>query len=51
MSLGSGLLFGSLIAYGAYRVSANPKDFVFLASGCGFNKIFSKCNSRIAGNF
>ncbi|XP_003386999.1 PREDICTED: transmembrane protein 14C-like [Amphimedon queenslandica] len=34
MSLGSGLLFGSLIAYGAYRVSANPKDFAFLAIVC-----------------
>jgi hypothetical protein len=30
MSLGSGVLFGSLIGYGAYRTSANPKDFLFL---------------------
>ena len=30
MSLGSGLLFGSLVVYGAYRTSVNPKDFVFL---------------------
>lgn len=30
MSLGSGLAFGGLIAYGAYRVSNNPRDFIFL---------------------
>ena len=30
MSLGSGIVFGSLIGYGAYRTSANPKDFLFL---------------------
>lgn len=30
MSLSSGVLFGSLLAYGAYRVSNNPRDFMFL---------------------
>ena len=30
MSLGSGVVFGSLICYGAYKTSANPKDFLFL---------------------
>ena len=30
MSLGSGVLFGTLLAYGAYRTSVNPKDFVFI---------------------
>ena len=34
MSLGSGILFGALIGYGAYRVSNNPKDFIFIAGGC-----------------
>ena len=30
MSLASGLTFGALIAYGGYRTSVNPRDFVFL---------------------
>ena len=30
MSLGGGLLFGTLLAYGAYRTSNDPKDFLFL---------------------
>ena len=30
MSLGSGIIFGGLIGYGAFRTSANPKDFSFL---------------------
>ncbi|CAD5111695.1 DgyrCDS981 [Dimorphilus gyrociliatus] len=30
VSLGMGLLFGSLSAFGAYKVSANPKDALFL---------------------
>ena len=30
MSLVSGITFGGLLAYGAYRTSANPKDFIFL---------------------
>ena len=32
MSLGSGITFGTLIGYGAYRISANPKDVLFLLS-------------------
>ena len=34
MSLGSALVFGGLIGYGAYRTSANPKDFMFLLGEC-----------------
>lgn len=34
MSLGSGIVFGGLIGYGAYRTSANPKDFLFLLGQC-----------------
>ena len=30
MSLVSGVTFGGLLAYGATRTSANPKDFLFL---------------------
>ena len=30
MSLVSGMAFGGLLAYGASRTSANPKDFIFL---------------------
>ena len=30
MSLASGIAFGVLLAYGASRTSANPKDFIFL---------------------
>lgn len=30
MSLGSGIVFGALLGYGASRTSANPKDFTFL---------------------
>ena len=26
MSLGSGVAFGALLGYGAYRMSINPKD-------------------------
>lgn len=29
MSLASGVVFGGLLAYGAYRTSANPGDFMF----------------------
>ena len=34
MSLGSGVVFGSLLAYGAYRTSVNPKDFLFIFGKC-----------------
>ena len=30
MSLGSGLVFGTLLGCGAYKTSANSKDFMFL---------------------
>lgn len=30
MSLVSGITFGGLLAYGASRTSADPKDFIFL---------------------
>lgn len=30
MSLGSGVVFGGLLCYGAYRTSADPRDFMFL---------------------
>ena len=30
--MGSGVVFGALLGYGAYRTSANPKDFTFLFS-------------------
>ena len=33
MSLASGFAFGGLLAYGAYRTSADPKDFIFLFGG------------------
>lgn len=35
MSLFSGMAFGGLLAYGATRTSANPKDFLFLL-GMGY---------------
>lgn len=53
MSLGSGVIFGGLIGYGAYRVSTNPKDFVFLLGkllchvqklSCHFAKTAKKCS-------
>ena len=34
MSLVSGLAFGGLLGYGAYRTSANPKDFMFVLGEC-----------------
>ena len=30
MSVGSGVLFGTLLAYGAYRTSVNPRDCLFI---------------------
>lgn len=36
MSLGSGVLFGTLLAYGAYKTSVNPKDFVFIFGECAY---------------
>ncbi len=44
MSLGSGIVFGSLIGYGAYRTSANPKDFMFL-----FGQCFGRVGRRLRG--
>lgn len=44
MSLGSGIVFGSLLGYGAYRTSANPKDFLFL-----FGQSLIKCAYYLSG--
>jgi uncharacterized membrane protein (UPF0136 family) len=30
MSLGSGIMFGSLLLYGVYRTTTNPRDTLFL---------------------
>jgi len=40
MSLVSGLSFGGLLAYGAFQMSQNPKNFIFSLgerSGCYFD--------------
>ena len=49
MSLASGVTFGALIAYGGYRTSVNPKDFLFLFSKFAIGKqereVFVKKNA------
>ena len=51
MSLIMGALFASLIGYGAYRTSSNPKDCIFLLVASGTLLIVMGYRFVISGKF
>jgi len=51
MSLGSGLLFGALSAYGAYQLSQNENDYMLLLCTSGFLAAMMGYRAANSGKF